>query len=98
MVKKILLLFFSFYILTLFQSSFLIHFHFWGPISNLLLISVILINLFESQNSNLGFFSAAILGFFSDIFSENFLGLHILIFLFISVLIKYFFKKHVQIL
>jgi len=95
-VKKIFLIFISFYILTLFQSSFLVHFHFSGIVPNLLLISVILINLFESRSSNSGFFSAAISGFFSDVFSENFLGLHVLIFLSISFFIKHFFKKHVQ--
>jgi len=99
MVKNIFLIFISFYILFLLQTSFLTYFNVAGMIPNLILISVILINFFEKPGQYLGLFSAAIGGFFLDMFSDaplNFIGFHILIFLLISVFIKYLFKKHVQ--
>jgi len=96
MVKNIFLIFISFYILFLLQTSFLTYFNVAGMIPNLILISVILINFFEKPRQYLGLFSAAIGGFFLDMFSENFICFHVLVFLLISVFIKYLFKKHVQ--
>ena len=106
MVKKIFLIFISFYILFLLQTSFFVYFNILGRwlswSQNLILISVIGINFFEKPKENSGLFSAASGGFFLDMSSGasdaplNFIGFHILIFLLISVFIKYFFKKHVQ--
>jgi hypothetical protein len=96
MVKKILILTLSFYLLAAFQSSFLAHF-FPEKFLNLILISVILINFFEIPSENFGIISALIGGFFLDFFSERFFGFWILILLFISIFIKFIFKKHVRI-
>jgi rod shape-determining protein MreD len=98
-VKKILLIFISFYILFLLQASFLVHFNINGWVPNLILIAVILINLFEKPKESLGPFSAIVGGFFSDVSFEpplNFIGFHILVFFLLSVFIKYFLKRYVQ--
>ena len=56
-MKKILILVIVFYILVLFQISFLVHFNIfdgsflgWSP--NLILIAVILLNIFENPQKN----------------------------------------------
>lgn len=99
-MKKILILILFFYLLTLFQSSFLIHFNIlgwegWSP--NLILIAIILLNFFEDSQKNLGIFSAICGGFFLDIFSENFIGFYILISVGLAIFVKYILKKHVRI-
>lgn len=100
MVKKILIYFLFFYILALFQTSFLIHFNlFLGRVGwclNLILISVILLNLFENLQQKSGILAAFIGGFFWDIFSENFIGFYILILLGVSIFIKFILKKYVR--
>jgi rod shape-determining protein MreD len=67
-----------------------------GEFLNLVLISVILINLFEKTKNYSGILSAFLAGFFVDIFSESFIGFHILIFLLFSLFIKHFLKRYVQ--
>jgi len=102
-MKKILILIPFFYILTLFQTSFLIHFNifleggFGGWTPNLILIAVILITVFERPEKNLGIFLAFIGGFFLDIFSENFIGFHILVLVILALLIKFILRKYVRI-
>lgn len=99
-MKKTLVLILSLYILALIQTSFSIHFpislNSWGDWSpNLILIIVVLINFLETPQKNLGIFAAATGGFFLDIFSENFIGFHILILLALSFLIKFILRKYV---
>lgn len=97
-MKKIVLIFLGFYLLTLFQISFLIHFNFGWQLGFLpILILVALINFFESHSKKTGIYSAFFAGFFLDIFSENFFGFWILILLAISIFIKFIFKKYFQI-
>jgi rod shape-determining protein MreD len=96
-MKKFLILILSFYILALFQTSFLVHFGIIGYFLNLILIATILINLFVPHHSWWGITSAFIGGFFLDIFSENFIGFHILILLMLSLFIKFVFKKYVRV-
>ncbi|MCX6759242.1 MAG: hypothetical protein NT012_01635 [Candidatus Nealsonbacteria bacterium] len=89
MVKKIIFFILIFYVLTLIQTSFLVHFNVSGVIPNLVLITVIFINLLpESQrrvknriyslrlsSSWLQKISSAVIGgFYLDIFSLNNMG------------------------
>jgi len=96
MIKKIVFLSLFFYLLTLLQTSFFIHFSRIVP--NFVLISIILINLFEKEkNSDFGLISAVLGGFFLDVFSENSLnifGFYLLISIFIYLFIKFVFKKY----
>ncbi len=94
MAKKILMVTLFFYLLTLLQTSFFPLLSNYLP--NLILISTILISLFEAPKSNLGVLSALIGGFFLDIFSENFIGFYILISLSLYLFIKFFLKEYVQ--
>lgn len=80
------------YFFVLFQTSFSPFFP-SGSWWNLVLITVIFINLFEEQDKKLGLYSAFLGGFFLDIFSENFFGYWILILLTISIFIKFVLKR-----
>jgi rod shape-determining protein MreD len=91
-VRKVLILILFFYILALFQTSFLVHFR----VINFILILVIFINLFERAEENFGLFSALIGGFFLDIFSQRPLGFHILVLLLLVFLIKMVLKRYIQ--
>jgi len=95
-MKKALILIFSLYILTLIQVSFLPHFSLKGYILNLVLISVILLNLFEKTDARLGEIAAFFGGFFLDVYSKGFFGCWILTLLAASLFIKYIIRKHVQ--
>ncbi len=100
--SRVLLGFLLFYILVLFQTSFLIHFNifleggFLGWTPNLILITIILINLFEHPEKSFGIFSGFIGGFFLDIFSENFIGFHILILVGLAMVIKFILRNYVR--
>lgn len=100
MIKRILILILFFYFLVLLQTSFLVHFNLflgWRIGFSLVLISVILINLFEKLENYSGLLSAFLGGFFLDIFSENFIGLYILILLLLAIFIKFILKRYVRI-
>jgi len=96
MIKKILLII-ALYFLTLFQASFLVHFSLWGWVINLVLILVILLNIFENPEGNMGFYGAFFGGFFLDIFSNAIIGFNILILIIIAFAIKMITNKYVRI-
>ena len=96
-MKKILFLIIFFYTISLLEASFFIHFNFFHFFPNIILISQILITLFEDPNKNLAIFSAVSAGFFWDIFSENPIGFGILILLLASVFLKIILRKYVRI-
>ncbi len=96
-MKKILFLIIFFYVISLLETSFFIHFNFFRFFPNIILIFQILITLFEDPNKNLAIFSAVSAGFFWDIFSENPIGFSILILLSISVFLKIVLRKYVRI-
>ena len=95
-IKKTIIIFLYFYILALLQTSFLIHFKI-EIIPNLILISVIFLNLFESASKKSGIFAAVVGGFFLDIFSPGPLGFQISILVILAVFIKTILKRYVQI-
>ncbi len=80
-----------FYFLTLFQISFLA-----GRI-NLVFFLVIIWNILEEKENNLGIFNALIAGFFLDIFLDKFIGFNIIILVIMAFLIKYLIRQHVRI-
>lgn len=94
-MKNIFILIIFFYIATLFQTSFFPHFSL-GYLFNLVLISIILINLFEGQEGKLGLLAAFLGGFFLDIFSQIFLGFWVIILLITAVFIKLILRKYVR--
>lgn len=95
MIKNSILLILVLYLLSLIQTSFLVHFNILGIVPNLILIAVILISLFTSYYW-WGVSSAFVGGFFLDIFSGNFIGFHILILLGLVFFIQFILKKYVQ--
>ena len=88
MIKRILLLIALFYILILLQSSFLVHFNISGTAPNLVLILVCLLSFFEKPKEYWGIFGAITGGFFLDIFLNSFIGISIIVLVFISLFIK----------
>ncbi len=93
MVKKIIFAIVGFYLLTLLQSSFFVHFSNYVP--NFVLIAVILINLLEEQKSYFGVISSLIAGFLLDVFFSSYIGYYVLISFLISIFIKLIFKRYV---
>ena len=81
------------------QTSFFVHFYLFGFIPNIILFLVIILNLLEKEKNlfSLGFFSAALGGFFLDIFSDRFIGFYILISICLVIFIKVFIKRYVRI-
>lgn len=97
MLKNLIFIIILFYFLTIFQTSFLIHFSIKGIVINLILVSIFLMNILETPKENSGIFAALMAGFFWDIFSENFIGFHILILILLALAIKTIFARYVRI-
>ena len=97
MLKALVLLVAIFYILALAQTSFLVHFQIFGMVLNASLLTVLLFNIFEKPQKNLGLYAAVISGFFLDIFSGRPFGFWILILFLIALFVKLIFRKYVRI-
>ena len=87
----------AFYCFALIQSSFLVHFNIYGFVPNLILISVLAINLIESPEKRSGLFFAAFGGFLVDVFSNRPVGLNLLVYLIFAFIIKYLLKNYVRV-
>lgn len=72
--KKFFVILIFFYFLAMIQSSFLGHFAIRGVSPNLILITVLLLILFERPKSHFGKVSGFLAGFYLDIFSSFALG------------------------
>jgi len=83
------------YFLTLFQTSFLVHFRILGYVPNLVLFFVVIWNFLENEKNSTGVFVSLVGGFFLDIFSNHFIGFNILILVLVSLAIKLILKKYV---
>ena len=97
MTKNLIIPTLFFYFLTLFQTSFMVHFSIRGIVINLILVAIFLINILETPEKNTGIFAAGVAGFFWDIFSEKFISFHILILIFLALLIKVIFSRYVRV-
>lgn len=89
-MKKFLILFFIFYFLVLFQTTFLVHFDIKEQVPNLILILLFLMAFYfyptEMQSEYI------LAGFFLDIFSNYFFGVSIILLLLNGFLITKFLK------
>lgn len=97
MIKKILISIIILYFLTLLQTSFFVQFNVLKWVPNTLLLYVIIFNIIENPKKYGGIYVSFIAGFLLDIFSSNFIGFHIIIFLAISLLLKFVFNRYVRI-
>jgi len=93
---KTILFFPVFYTISLLQTSFLVHFNFFGVIPYITIIIVLLLNIFEKPDKKDGIYGAAILGFFWDIFSPGPIGFHLLFLAGLAFLIKILLKNYFQ--
>ena len=86
-----------FFLLALFQNSFLPYFSILGQTPNLVLIAFVLLVFFEKPDQYLqGFFLVILAGFLLDVFLPYIFGISIAVLLMIYFLIKltsYFFQK-----
>jgi rod shape-determining protein MreD len=96
-MKNVLFVIFSFYILILFQTSFLVHFNIMGVIPNFILLAVALINFIEEPGRKLGIFAGFLGGLFLDAFSSNFFGFYILISLAAALFFRYAVRRQIRI-
>lgn len=100
MLLKIFIVIPVLYFLTLIQSSFLPHFAIFGPVPNLVLISIVFLFFFLSagrQGAFLSLIFAFVGGVFLDAFSSHFFGFYVLIALGIFIFIRQILKRYVQV-
>jgi len=97
MIKKVLISIIILYFLTLLETSFLVHFNVFKWIPNIILIYVVIFNIIENPKKYGGVYISFIAGLLLDIFSANFIGFHIIIFLIISLSLKLAFSRYVRI-
>ncbi len=99
MLPKIIILFFIFYFLVLFQGDFLVHFKIFNAVPNLILLLIVFLNLLESSKDKTGLIAAFFGGFLLDIFSVShnlFFGFYALVSLLIAAIIKLILKRYVS--
>ncbi|MBU4022762.1 rod shape-determining protein MreD, partial [Patescibacteria group bacterium] len=92
-LSKAVFLFFLFYVLTLIQTSFLIHYSWRGTGINLVLLVFIIFLFNHKKDIKEGVLLAVMAGFFLDIFSSYFFGLFILFFIILFFLISQIRKR-----
>jgi rod shape-determining protein MreD len=97
MIKGSVFFILFFYTLSLVQTSFMVHFDIPAFLSNLILILVILINLFQKTDNYSGVIAAIFAGLFLDIFSSWPIGFWTLLLFLISIFIKKILKDYVRI-
>lgn len=97
MIKKSIFIIALLYCITLLQTSFFVQIGISSVLLNFVLITVVIINIFENQEDYFGIISAFLGGFFLDIFSEHFFGFYILISLAVALFIKLVFRVYVRI-
>lgn len=84
-----LIVIFLFYFFAVLQNSFFAHFNLFGAAPNLVFVFFLLLIFFERQNKNLQIiFYAIVAGLFLDIFSYRYLGVSVVLFIFIGLLTK----------
>ena len=100
MFKKALILLILFYALALLQTSFLPRFLPWAPLSgawsNIILLCVIAINLFEKPERYFGVFIALWGGFLLDIFSGQEQTYYGAIFFASAIILKIILTKYIR--
>jgi len=92
MLKRNLILFLGFYILILFQTSFLANFKIFGQVPNLILIFLFLAIFLNLSSSEIPW-EAVFAGFFIDIFSSFPLGTSVIILFLESLFAKRILKN-----
>jgi rod shape-determining protein MreD len=95
-MKKIVGIIFVLYMAALLQMSFLVHIFPNGFIVNFIVLSVIVLVIFEQPGSYTGFVAALFGGLLMDIFSGGIIGVWAGILLGSSVIIKLLLERYVR--
>jgi hypothetical protein len=94
--KNIFYSLFLSYFLILLQSSFFSHFEIFIYEINFIIILIFSILLLKERLKSFAFFNILFVGFFSDIFSLNFFGFWIILYLTFFVFFSLFIKKNIR--
>ena len=97
MIRRICIIFFLLYVFALLQMSFLVHLFPKGWIPNLVMLSVILLSVFERHDSQVSLAAALFGGVLLDVFSGGIIGFWPSILLLISLAIKFVLEEYVRI-
>ncbi|OHA64587.1 MAG: rod shape-determining protein MreD [Candidatus Wildermuthbacteria bacterium RIFCSPLOWO2_02_FULL_47_9c] len=95
-MKQAIVLFLVFYVFALLQMSFFVHLFPNGLVPNLIILSVVLLSIFERRGSYASFVAALFGGFLLDVFSGGVIGLWALGLGFASLLIKLILEDYVR--
>ncbi|OHA73702.1 MAG: hypothetical protein A3A32_01020 [Candidatus Wildermuthbacteria bacterium RIFCSPLOWO2_01_FULL_48_35] len=95
-MRKIIVVSAAAYLLVLLQIGFLPHLMPYEWYRYLLAFFVILITVCERPRGKLGFAAALAGGFFADVFSEGYMGTHLLLFLVLVFAIKFILRHYVR--
>lgn len=96
-MKQILGVFVVLYVFALLQMSFFVHIFPSGFIPNLIILTVVLLSIFERNDSLASFAAALFGGFLMDIFSESIIGFWPFVLVLISLFIKRALQDYVRI-
>ena len=96
-MMKLIVFTLAFYLLLLWQESFLAHFSFLWGLPSLVIVTMILINLFEEQRGKTGLILAVPAGLLLDLHSGKPFGLSVLLLLTTAFLIKLTVKRYVRV-
>ncbi len=92
MILKYFLTLLSFFVVSVFQTSFLAFFKISGGAANLIfLLFIALVYFLGTKDYNYGLFLSIIAGFFSDVFSNLFFGFSVIVFIALFLSVKYIF-------
>jgi hypothetical protein len=94
--KKIFYSLFLSYFLILLQSSFFPHFEIFAYEINIIIILIFSVLLLKEKLKSFVFFNILFLGFFSDIFSLNFFGFWIVLYLTFFLFFSLFIRKNIR--
>ncbi len=106
MTRKVLTFIILFYVVILLTTSFLVHFKLGNLFSGLFLVFFTLASFLyfwkqkkyrkKWQRTCYEFSAVFVIGFFWDIFSDSFLGFHVLILFVLVVFTRFVFKNYIQ--
>ncbi|MBI2098519.1 MAG: rod shape-determining protein MreD [Candidatus Wildermuthbacteria bacterium] len=95
-MKQTIILFLVFYVFAILQMSFFVHLFPNGLVPNFIILSVVLLSIFEHRDSYASFLAALFGGFLLDVFSGGIIGLWALGLGFASLFIKIVLEDYVR--
>ncbi len=95
-MKQMTMIFFVLFSFALLQISFLVYFFPRGFIPNFIVLAVLVVTIFEKQDSYAGIAAALFGGFLMDVFSTGIIGFWAFLLTFLSLLTKKILEEYVR--